>query len=92
MRGLCNEKKKRVLFTLLCTQQLGKYTGTADAFKKIIAAEGSMALFNGLEATMWRHGVWNGAYFGLIYKVKDMLPKSKVKQKKKLQYKFLGQH
>lgn len=51
-----------------------------------------MALFNGLEATMWRHGVWNGAYFGLIYKVKDMLPKSKVKQKKKLQYKFLGQH
>ncbi|KAI9359910.1 mitochondrial carrier domain-containing protein [Pilaira anomala] len=56
---------------------LGKYNGTADTFKKIIAAEGSLALFNGLEATMWRHGVWNGAYFGLIYKVKDLLPKSK---------------
>lgn len=28
---------------------------------------------------MWRHAVWNGAYFGLIFKVKDMLPKSKVK-------------
>lgn len=27
---------------------------------------------------MWRHAVWNGAYFGLIFKVKDMMPKSKV--------------
>ncbi|KAI8992666.1 mitochondrial carrier domain-containing protein [Pilobolus umbonatus] len=56
---------------------IGKYNGTADTFRKIIAAEGSLALFNGLEATMWRHAVWNGAYFGLIFKVKELLPKSK---------------
>ncbi|KAI8880369.1 mitochondrial carrier [Backusella circina FSU 941] len=56
---------------------LGKYNGTADTFKKIIAAEGSKALFNGLEATMWRHAVWNGAYFGLIFKVKELMPKAK---------------
>ena len=59
--------------------QLGKYNGTADTFKKIIASEGALALFNGLEATMWRHAVWNGAYFGLIFTVKDNMPKSKVK-------------
>ncbi|KAI7904444.1 mitochondrial carrier domain-containing protein [Cokeromyces recurvatus] len=56
---------------------IGKYNGTADTFRKIIAAEGPLALFNGLEATMWRHAVWNGAYFGLIFTVKDALPKSK---------------
>lgn len=28
---------------------------------------------------MWRHAVWNGAYFGLIFTVKDNMPKSKVK-------------
>ncbi|GAN06623.1 mitochondrial 2-oxodicarboxylate carrier protein [Mucor ambiguus] len=58
-------------------RNLGKYNGTADTFKKIIASEGALALFNGLEATMWRHAVWNGAYFGLIFTVKDNLPKSK---------------
>ncbi|ORE11525.1 mitochondrial carrier [Rhizopus microsporus var. microsporus] len=56
---------------------LGKYNGTADTIRKIVAAEGTLALFNGLEATMWRHAVWNGAYFGLIFKVKDLMPKPK---------------
>lgn len=57
---------------------MGKYNGTADTIRKIVAAEGTLALFNGLEATMWRHAVWNGAYFGLIFKVKDLMPKPKV--------------
>ncbi|OBZ91210.1 putative mitochondrial 2-oxodicarboxylate carrier [Choanephora cucurbitarum] len=56
---------------------LGKYNGTADTFRKVIASEGVLALFNGLEATMWRHAVWNGSYFGLIFTVKDIMPKSK---------------
>ncbi|KAI8387545.1 mitochondrial carrier domain-containing protein [Blakeslea trispora] len=56
---------------------LGKYKGTADTFRKVIASEGILALFNGLEATMWRHAVWNGSYFGLIFTVKDVMPKSK---------------
>ncbi|KAI8970314.1 mitochondrial carrier domain-containing protein [Mycotypha africana] len=56
---------------------VGKYNGTVDTIQKIVRAEGTLAMFNGLEATMWRHAVWNGAYFGLIFTVKDMLPKSK---------------
>lgn len=56
---------------------IGKYNGTSDTIRKIVASEGVLAMFNGLEATMWRHAVWNGAYFGLIFKVKDMMPKSK---------------
>ena len=37
-----------------------------------------MALFNGLEATVWRHAAWNGGYFGVIFGVRDMLPKAEV--------------
>ncbi len=25
-----------------------------------------MAFFKGLEATIWRHAIWNGGYFGVI--------------------------
>ncbi|KAI8069363.1 mitochondrial carrier domain-containing protein [Gongronella butleri] len=51
-----------------------KYTSTMGAVKTIIKQEGALALYNGLEATMWRHALWNGGYFGTIFKVKDMLP------------------
>jgi hypothetical protein len=37
-----------------------------------------LALFNGLEATVWRHAAWNGGYFGVIFGVRDMLPKAEV--------------
>ncbi|OMH85155.1 putative mitochondrial 2-oxodicarboxylate carrier [Zancudomyces culisetae] len=52
-----------------------KYNGTMDVVRKITQEEGAMALFNGLESTLWRHGLWSGAYFGCIYLIKDMLPK-----------------
>ncbi|CAG8448500.1 6655_t:CDS:2 [Ambispora gerdemannii] len=42
----------------------GKYNGTFDALTKIVKQEGPLALFNGLEATIWRHATWNGGYFG----------------------------
>jgi solute carrier family 25 (mitochondrial 2-oxodicarboxylate transporter), member 21 len=32
----------------------GKYNGAADAVVKIIRQEGLLALYNGLEATLWR--------------------------------------
>jgi hypothetical protein len=37
-----------------------------------------MALFNGLEATIWRHAAWNGGYFGVIFGVRGVLPKAEV--------------
>ena len=35
-------------------------------------------MYNGLEATIWRHAAWNGGYFGVIFGVKEWLPKAKV--------------
>jgi solute carrier family 25 2-oxodicarboxylate transporter 21 len=40
------------------------YTGAFDCFKKIIANEGVLSLYNGLESTMLRHVFWNAGYFG----------------------------
>ncbi|KAI9491587.1 mitochondrial carrier domain-containing protein [Zychaea mexicana] len=56
-----------------------KYNGTMDALRKILKQEGPLALYNGLEATIWRHAAWNGGYFGVIFGVKDILPKPKTK-------------
>ena len=53
----------------------GKYTGSMDAVLKIIRQEGPLALYNGLESTMWRHILWNAGYFGIIFQVKELLPK-----------------
>jgi solute carrier family 25 2-oxodicarboxylate transporter 21 len=33
----------------------GKYSGAADAVVKIIREEGILAMYNGLEATLWRY-------------------------------------
>ncbi|CAJ0626924.1 126_t:CDS:2 [Entrophospora sp. SA101] len=50
-----------------------KYNGTLDALS-------IFALYNGLEATIWRHATWNGGYFGVIFSVRKFLPKAKNKQ------------
>lgn len=42
----------------------GKYAGPGDALMKIIKNEGPLALYNGLESTLWRHILWNAGYFG----------------------------
>lgn len=52
----------------------GRYSGTMDAVKKIVASEGPLALFNGLEATLCRHITWNAGYFGCIQGVRAALP------------------
>ncbi|KAG0289021.1 hypothetical protein BGZ96_007314 [Linnemannia gamsii] len=54
----------------------GKYKGSMDALTKIVRAEGALALFNGLEATLWRHASWNGGYFGCIQGVKSVIPEA----------------
>ncbi len=88
--------------------QAGKYKNTMDCVQKIFREEGLLlssncvstdfpvgflAFFRGLEATIWRHAIWNGGYFGVIkYRimllnnvlfcrtVKDVLPDAETKQ------------
>lgn len=35
--------------------QAGRYSGAADAVVKIVRQEGPLALYNGMEATLWRY-------------------------------------
>lgn len=57
-----------------------KYTGMADVVKTIVRQEGPLALYNGLEATLWRHITWNSGYFGVIFQVRQLLPKASDKK------------
>lgn len=52
----------------------GKYSGIADVVVKTVKNEGPLALYNGLESTLWRHILWNAGYFGCIFQVKQLLP------------------
>ncbi|MCJ1336091.1 hypothetical protein MMC09_001367 [Bachmanniomyces sp. S44760] len=54
----------------------GKYNGMVDAVVKVIKAEGPLALYNGLESTLWRHILWNAGYFGCIYQVRELIPRA----------------
>jgi solute carrier family 25 2-oxodicarboxylate transporter 21 len=54
----------------------GKYTGMMDVVAKTIKSEGILAMYNGLESTMWRHILWNAGYFGCIFQVRQLLPKA----------------
>ncbi|OTA91875.1 hypothetical protein M434DRAFT_396821 [Hypoxylon sp. CO27-5] len=58
----------------------GKYTGMIDVVAKTIKNEGILAMYNGLESTMWRHILWNAGYFGCIFQVKELLPKADTKK------------
>ena len=52
-----------------------KYSGIMDCVVKTVKAEGPLALYNGLESTLWRHILWNAGYFGCIFQVKALMPK-----------------
>ncbi|KAG0639797.1 mitochondrial carrier domain-containing protein [Tuber brumale] len=56
------------------------YNGPIDVVKKVIALDGLLGLYTGLESTMWRHVLWNAGYFGVIFQAKKLLPKSETKQ------------
>ncbi|KAL9104275.1 MAG: hypothetical protein Q9163_000771 [Psora crenata] len=58
----------------------GKYTGMVDCVVKTVKAEGPLALYNGLESTLWRHILWNAGYFGVIFQIKELLPKTTEKR------------
>ncbi|KAI9801005.1 MAG: Mitochondrial 2-oxodicarboxylate carrier 2 [Sarcosagium campestre] len=57
----------------------GKYSGMTDAFFKIVKQEGPLAMYNGLESTLWRHILWNAGYFGCIFQVRSLMPKAENK-------------
>lgn len=57
--------------------QSHKYNGLVDCVKKVVAAEGLLALYQGLESTMWRHILWNAGYFGCIFQVRALIPAAK---------------
>lgn len=44
----------------------GLYKNTSDCISKIYAQEGIGGFLKGMEATVWRHALWNGGYFGVI--------------------------
>ncbi|PHH80603.1 hypothetical protein CDD82_1645 [Ophiocordyceps australis] len=52
----------------------GKYNGMVDCVVKTVRNEGPLALYQGLESTMWRHILWNAGYFGCIFQVRQMIP------------------
>ncbi|MCJ1343780.1 hypothetical protein MMC31_001977 [Peltigera leucophlebia] len=52
----------------------GKYKGMIDCFVKTVKDEGLLALYNGLESTLWRHILWNAGYFGCIFQVRQLIP------------------
>ncbi|EEU47293.1 uncharacterized protein NECHADRAFT_35257 [Fusarium vanettenii 77-13-4] len=58
----------------------GKYNGMVDCVVKTVKNEGPLTLYQGLESTMWRHILWNAGYFGCIFQVRQLLPKSDTKQ------------
>ncbi|KAF3893768.1 Mitochondrial 2-oxodicarboxylate carrier [Trichophyton interdigitale] len=55
-------------------ESAGKYHGMIDVVRKIVKHEGPLALYNGLEATLWRHILWNAGYFGSIFQIRAQLP------------------
>ncbi|KAK3292498.1 mitochondrial carrier domain-containing protein [Chaetomium fimeti] len=57
----------------------GKYNGMVDVVLKTVRNEGILAMYNGLESTLWRHILWNAGYFGCIFQVRQLLPKAETK-------------
>jgi solute carrier family 25 2-oxodicarboxylate transporter 21 len=54
--------------------QAHKYNGLIDCVQKVVRQEGPLALYQGLESTMWRHVLWNSGYFGCIFQVRSLMP------------------
>lgn len=52
----------------------GLYKNTWHAARSVIQNEGALTLYRGFGSMLWRNGVWNGAYFGIIQQVKRLLP------------------
>jgi len=58
----------------------GRYKGMLDVVAQTVRNEGILAMYNGLESTLWRHILWNAGYFGCIFQVRELLPPAGSKQ------------
>jgi len=58
----------------------GKYNGMVDVVVKTVRNEGLLAMYNGLESTLWRHILWNAGYFGCIFQVRELMPEATSKK------------
>ena len=55
--------------------RLLNYNSSWHCFRSIIQTEGILSFASGVEAAIWRSGVWNGNYFGIVwYTKKNVLP------------------
>ena len=54
--------------------RLGTYKNSLDCASKMLAAEGPFSFLQGIEAAMWRSGIWNGTYFAAIWTLKNRMP------------------
>merc|ERR1719434_288630 len=54
----------------------GLYANSFDCLQSIVRSEGAAALFTGLPATIFRNSVWNGVYFGSMFKIRQHLGSS----------------
>lgn len=52
------------------------YAGPGDCLMKTIKQEGIFSLYKGLESTLWRQTIWNAGYFGIIFQIRNLMPKS----------------
>lgn len=62
--------------------QRSRYRGTMDVVRHIVNEHGYLGLYRGLPATMIRHVMWNGGYFGSISVIKAQMPKATSKSER----------
>ncbi|CCK72235.1 mitochondrial 2-oxodicarboxylate carrier KNAG_0J01540 [Huiozyma naganishii CBS 8797] len=70
------------LVKVRCQDAAAKVNGPMEVLKAIVKKDGVLGLYNGLEATVWRHALWNSGYFGIIFQVRKLLPAAKSKSEK----------
>jgi len=70
--------------------QAHKYNGMVDCVQKIVRQEGLLTLYQGLESTIWRHVLWNAAYFYSIFSLREKLPQAKDKSQQVMKDLFSG--
>ncbi|KAI8907198.1 mitochondrial carrier domain-containing protein [Gorgonomyces haynaldii] len=58
----------------------GLFKSTSDVISYVMKNEGIYGFGRGLEATVWRHAVWNGGYFGSISAIRAAMPKATTKE------------
>lgn len=59
-----------------------KLNGPREVLRSLVRDRGVAGLYTGLESTVWRHGVWNAGYFGVIFQVRALLPEARTKTRK----------